>query len=420
MRSQFLALIPAAAMTFGGAMAYAETVNWLHIEQNPDVLAYYEEMVNQFEADHPGVTVEMSYLENQSFKQKLTTMLQSDARPHIFYSWGGGVFDAQAEAGFLREITDAVEGDWAKQYPQSAVDAFTNDGKIYGSPMLTSQVVFWYNKDLMAEAGVDPDSIETWDELLAAVQQLKDAGIVPLAAGGADKWPLHFYWTHLAIRVGGQEAFDAAINSEGDGFAAEAFVEAGRKFQELVELEPFQEGFLASTNEEASGMFGNGETAMYLNGNWLYNIQRVMSADGEGLSDDQLGFFTFPMVEGGAGQPTDTLGGINGWLVGNGAPDAAVDFLRVLTSKETQTEMAAHDFYIPVAEGASANMKNPFFKQIAENIAASDYHQIFYDQKLGPAVGLVVNDVSADIAAGVMSPEDAARTVQEAWEFENF
>ncbi|MEO1018831.1 MAG: extracellular solute-binding protein [Pseudomonadota bacterium] len=417
MRSRVLAMIPVAALAFGSTLARAETVKWLHIEQNPEVLAHYEDLVSQFEADNPGVTVEVSYLENQSFKQKLTTMLQSDARPHIFYSWGGGVFDAQAEAGFLRDITDSMEGEWASDYPQAAVDAFTYDGQVYGSPMLTSQVVFWYNKDLMAEAGVDPDAIKSWDDLLVAVQQLKDAGIAPLAAGGADKWPLHFYWTHLAIRLGGREAFEAAINNEGDGFAAEPFIEAGRKMQELVELEPFQDGFLAATNEDASGMFGDGETAMYFMGNWLYNVQRVMSADGEGLPDDNLGFFTFPMIEGGAGEPSDTLGGINGWLVGNGAPDAAVDFLRVLTSKENQTEMAARDFYIPVADGASANMKNPFFKQIAENIAASDYHQIFYDQKLGPAVGLVVNDISADIAAGVMTPEEAAQTVQDAWEF---
>lgn len=61
---------------------------------------------------------------------------------------------------------------------------------------------------------------------------------------------------------------------------------------------------------------------------------------------------------------------------------------------------------------------NPFFRQVADNIAASNYHQVFYDQMLGPSVGRVVNDVSADPAAGVIAREEAAETVQEAWEFE--
>ena len=64
-------------------------------------------------------------------------------------------------------------------------------------------------------------------------------------------------------------------------------------------------------------------------------------------------------------------------------------------------------------------MKNPFFRQISENIAASEYHQIFYDQMLGPDVGRVVNDVSTDLAAGMITPDEAAATVQEAWEFAN-
>ena len=38
-------------------------------------------------------------------------------------------------------------------------------------------------------------TIKTWDDLLAAVKKLKAAGITPLVVGGADKWPLHFYWT---------------------------------------------------------------------------------------------------------------------------------------------------------------------------------------------------------------------------------
>ena len=81
--------------------------------------------------------------------------------------------------------------------------------------------------------------------------------------------------------------------------------------------------------------------------------------------------------------------------------------------------MGREGFFIPVAKGAADEMKNPFFRQVSENISASNYHQIFYDQMLGPDVGRVVNDISADLAAGVITPEEAAEAVHEAWEFEN-
>jgi raffinose/stachyose/melibiose transport system substrate-binding protein len=394
------------------------TVKWLHIEQNPQIVEYFEEIARDFESKKPGVTIEMQFLENEAFKAKLPTILQSDDRPHLFYSWGGGVFHAQAEAGVLRDITAFMDDEWAATLSPAGVDAFTYDGVVYGAPMLVSQVGFWYNKDLVAQAGVDPNAIETWDDLLEAVQQIKDAGITPIVVGGGDKWPIHFYWTHLAIRLGGKEAFEAANRGEGDGFAGETFVRAGELEKQLVDLGPFQDGFLGFTYQQAAGYFGDGKAALHFMGNWDYNTQRTQSASNEGLSDEQLGWFPFPEVPGGAGEITDTLGGINGWLVADGAPDEAIDFLRFLVNPEHQREMGKRGYFIPVAKGADADMTNPFYKRVAENIAASQYHQIFYDQMLGPAVGRVVNDVSTDIAAGVMSPEEAAQAVQEAWEFE--
>ena len=48
---------------------------------------------------HKGVKVEFKYLENEAFKAKLPTLLQSTDAPSIFYSWGGGVMQAQDQGG---------------------------------------------------------------------------------------------------------------------------------------------------------------------------------------------------------------------------------------------------------------------------------------------------------------------------------
>ena len=104
-----LAALLGAPLLAPRAAQAAVTVRWLHIEQNTDVAAFYADMARRFEAARPGVKVELQYLENESFKKKLTTLLQSPDRPHIVYSWAGGVLREQVKAGVIQDITAPVD-----------------------------------------------------------------------------------------------------------------------------------------------------------------------------------------------------------------------------------------------------------------------------------------------------------------------
>ncbi|GGI19687.1 extracellular solute-binding protein [Bradyrhizobium guangdongense] len=409
-----LGLAAAACLLVVNVAVADTTVKWLHIEVNPAQVKIWEDVARAYEASHPGVKIEMQFLENEAYKAKLPTILQSKDRPNIIYSWAGGVLKTQIEAGVLEDITDQVKG-YSDSLTPAALAAFTSNGRVYGLPIALSQVGFLCNKELMVKAKVDPAAIKTWDDLLAAVKTLKAAGVTPIVVGGADKWPLHFYWTHLAVRIGGKAAFDAALRDENGGFAGETFQKSGELFKQLVELQPFQNGFLGFKNPQAVGYFGDGKAAMTLAISSAYNLQRALAADKVGLSEDKICWFDFPVVAGGKGEPTDTLGGITGWLVTKGSPKEAVDFLKYFISKDVQTRLAAGSYIIPVVQGAEAGLNNSFMKMIAANLAKSQYHQNFYDQSLGPSVGRVVNDVSAEIAGGSMSPQDAAKAIEAAF-----
>jgi len=408
-------LVAATGLTLAaGAAAADTTVKWLHIEVNPAQVKIWDEVARAYEAAHPGVKIEMQFLENEAYKAKLPTILQSKDRPHIIYSWAGGVLKTQIEAGVLEDITDQVKG-YSDTITPAALAAFTQNGRVYGLPIALSQVGFLYNKELLAKANIDPAKIKTWDDLLAGVKALKAASVTPIVVGGADKWPLHFYWTHLAVRIGGNAAFQAALRGENGGFEGETFQKSGQLFKQLVDLQPFQNGFLGFKNPQAVGYFGDGKAAMTLAISTVYNLQRVLAADKVGLGEDKIGWFDFPAVPGGKGEPTDTLGGITGWLITKGAPKEATDFLKFFISKDVQTKLAAGNFLIPVVKGAEVGLNNAFMKQIAGNLAKSNYHQNFYDQSLGPSVGRVVNDVTAEIAGGSMTPQQAATAIQAAW-----
>ena len=370
--------------------------------------------VEEFEAK-TGHTVVLQYLENESFKAKLPTMLQSNDRPDIFYSWGGGVMYDQARAGFLRDVSSVVPDSYLDTVSAAAADAFTFEGQRVGLPLQVSQVAWWYNKDLMSQAGIDVSQIKMWDDLLDAVKQIKAAGITPICMGGKDKWPVHFVWTHLHIRNGGKGLFLESLNN--GGWDRPEYIRSGEQMLELVALEPFQKGWLAATWPDQAGFFGDGKCAMALMGNWMYGAQASNSASGEGLADDNMGMFNMPMTNGGIGDSGDTLGGINGWLFSSTASDAAVELMMHYVSLDIQKEDASNGAYIPIIKGADGSLTNPFLQQVAKNISNSEYHQIFYDQFLGADIGRVVNDVSTDLAAGIISAEEATQAVQEAWEF---
>lgn len=389
------------------------TITWWHIQTAEDHKGLWQKLADEFVSDNPHVTIDITVLENEAFKSKMTTVMQSANPPDIFQSWGGGVMNNYIEAGLLKDITswlDADGGAWRETFSPGALGVYSLEGKNYGVPWDMGMVGFWYNKDLFEQAGIT-NTPTTWDELLAVVQQLKDAGITPIALGGGDKWPAHFYWGYLATRIGGSAGFNAAASREG-AFTDPPFVQAGEKLLELLALDPFQPGFLAATYPDQATLMGNGEAAMELMGQWAPGVQRDNSADQQGLGD-RLGWFPFPMVEGGKGHPADAFGGGNGFALGKDAEPEAVEFVKYLTRAESQVQLAELGLALPVVKGGEAGITDPMLLIIQESAAAAQYFQLYYDQALPPAVGSVINDSVQAILAKTLTPEQAAQAVED-------
>jgi raffinose/stachyose/melibiose transport system substrate-binding protein len=337
----------------------------------------------------------------------------------LFQSWGGGVLRTFADNGLVRNIAPELEGEWKDSIAaQAALELYGQNGEYYGVPWTWGAVGMFYNKALFAQAGLDPEAPpQTWDEFLAAVQTLKDAGITPLSLGEGDKWPGHFWWVYLAIRLGGEEAFLKAYNREGT-FADEPFVQAGEYLKQLIDMEPFPEGYLAMTYGDQETVMGNGEAAMELMGQWSPDVQRGNSESGEGIGED-LGWFPFPVVDGGAGNPDDVLGGGDGFAVGANAPDEAVDFLRFITTEENQRAMFEQGLVLPVVTGVEDLFDdNPIAAAILDARNNAPYFQLYYDQFLPPAVGIAVNDAVETLFAGTGTPEEAAQAIEDSASFE--
>ncbi len=171
----------------------------------------------------------------------------------------------------------------------------------------------------------------------------------------------------------------AAITT-GD-WTGECFVRAGEDLQQLVEMEPFQEGFLAANHDAQQGEFGNGRAAFMLQGQWAPGSSASNSESGEGIGD-ALAWASFPAVEGGAGQLTDVFGGGDNFVVGRDAPPEAVDFLEYLTTNVDVVEEWAGigDGTLPTLVGSEAFVADPNLQSILAARSEATFAQGYLDQ----------------------------------------
>jgi raffinose/stachyose/melibiose transport system substrate-binding protein len=414
MKYSFLfSLAPLESPSWSGSAE--SVVKILHINPIPKVREIWQAAAVEYGKAHPAVKIQFVYLENEEFKAKLPTVLQSDDRPSVFHSWGGGVMLEQIQAGACQDVTNAIAGDCKDSFYPTGVQAFMSQGKSYGLPDDVGPIVFWYNKELCEKAGVDPSKIKYWEDLLDAVKKYKAVGITPIAVGGSEKWPLQFYPALLMMRVLGKNGMASAYKGDNGGFAGPDAVKAWKMYKELCDLDPFPKGFQAQKYSDAAGLFHDGKAAFHFMGTWDLTAGRMYSANKQGLPDAKLGWFFFPEVQGGKGKANDIFASVYGWLVSKDAPKEAVDFMKVLLGKDIQTKLASEGLSIPMVKGTADAIQNPFFKALALEVNNSGWIGIAMDQLLGRETGRVFNDEAAAIAAGAKSPEQAAQAIENSW-----
>jgi raffinose/stachyose/melibiose transport system substrate-binding protein len=400
--------------TVAPTVAKPVTVNWWHITTADAQKAVWQKLADDYTALHPNVTINITVLENEAFKTKLTTVMQSGSDiPDIFQSWGGGVMNDFANAGLLHDITPDLNADnnaWRSTFAPGALGVYAFKGENYGVPWDMGMIGWFYNKALFAKAGITAFPT-TWTDLLADVKALKAAGITPIALGEGDKWPGMHLWAYLVTRIGGQANFQNAYLRTGS-FTDAPFVSAGDKLKELIALKPFQNGFLGATYGDEATAMGNGKAAMELMGQWAPAVEKDNSTDKKGIGDN-LDWAPFPMVEGGAGDPNDAVGGGNGFAIGKNASPEAIDFVKFLTSAQSLSVCASQGWCMPPVQGTAASLTDPIIKKIVDQLALAKYFQLYYDQALPAAMGSVVNDATQGIYAGTLTPQQAAQKIED-------
>ncbi|MEV3888476.1 extracellular solute-binding protein [Streptomyces griseoincarnatus] len=374
--------------------------------------------VDAFNKAHPDTQIEDTTYQNDAYKTKIKTAIGAGQAPTVIWGWGGGTLRAYAEAGQVEDLTPWFDEnpDVKKGLFPSSFGAATVDGKIYAMPCETVQpIILYYNKRVFDRVKMDPP--ETWDDIMALVPKFNAKGIAPFALGGQSRWTNMMWLEFLFDRIGGPEVFQAAIEGEKNAWSHPDAIKALTALQDLVKADGFVKGFssiTADSNADQALLYTD-RAAMMLHGAWSYGIQQADG--GDFVSSDSLGFMTFPAVEGGKGDLSNTVGNPAQYLSISAKASAeqkkiAKDFFATGVLQEEEVKQWIGNGSVPIRLGTEkllAASDNAEFLQFTYDIASKA--KVFvqsWDQALSPTAAETLLDNIVKLFQLSISPQQFA------------
>lgn len=246
-------------------------------------------IVEAFEKEHPTITVKFDQTPYEQLDSVLQTRITSKTGDPDVYWANMPDIPAQVSRGYAADLTEQL-GDSTDVFLPAAIDATTVDGKLYGLPIAQSTQMLFYNKDLLAQAGVEAPSTDTgdrttWEQLTDDARAVVDAGA---QYGFLFEQSNYYQLQPLPMQLGGTAGATGEGNLEPE-VDSEPWVKANEWLGSLYEEGISPRGIPSS---QASTLFAAGSLAYMVGGPW--NLPSL--TDQEGLN---WGVAAHPVFEGG-------------------------------------------------------------------------------------------------------------------------
>ena len=385
-------------MSFG-----ARTVDESPTTQLKALVAAYEKK--------SGNKVTYNATESNAFQNNLSQYLQGT--PDDTFQWMAGYrMQFFAEQGLLEDISD-VWGDIEDQYDSSYKIASTGlDGKQYFVPQSWYPWGLHYRKSMVAELGIDPENIATFDDMIKMFDAMKKKGLVGFAAGDKGGWEA-------------MGTFDI-INARVNGYQFHVDLLAGREKwtdQRVIDVFKQWELLLPYTNKNVLDLEWDGAMQLLLQkkagstlmGSWFGGNFKEKSQE----DYDDLWIVPFPEINPEHG--VDTIDApIDGFCVAanGGNTEVGKDFIKFAGDKEGMQAML--DSGIPMTsanKNQDTSTYDAFQKQQLNVMSQAKYITQFLDRDTRPDFAGPV--VGPAIQAWYKNPADVNKIVdslQAQWE----
>lgn len=345
-----------------------------------------EALVDKFEEENPNIKVDLQNQGNYGdLSQKLTATMQSpDDLPTISQAYGDWMVPFMEE-DLVTDLKPYIENeeigfDDYEDILSGLREETTQDGEITSLPFNKSTEVIWYNKDLFDELDLEvPTSFEELEEVSKTIYEEKG-----IPGVGFDALS-NYYATYLK-----DQGVDMDSNLD---VTSDESKEAINYY-----LDGIKEGYfrIAGTDQYMSGPFANEQVGAYIGSN----------AGEVYIEDGVEGKFEYQAAPYPADQSVQQ--GTNIYMFDNAGAEektAAYEFLKFLTSKDSQIEFALATGYMPIRKSA---IEDEEYTNSDSKIASvlADATENLFSRKVEPGSQQAYNDTSSFLET-ILSNEDS-------------
>ncbi|UOQ45583.1 extracellular solute-binding protein [Halobacillus salinarum] len=394
----------------GGGGSNEGLVEWLN-----------EEVIPQFNEEHPDVNVKLSPLKvnEGDYFAKVALLLKSENTAPDLVTEDTFMVNSDASAGYLEPISDKVKGwdEWGNFTENVKAGVIAEDGEIYGVPYNTDSRGLWYNKKVLKEAGVSvPWEPKTWDDILAAAKAVKKnmpKDVVPLwmNSGKATGEATSMQTFEMLLYGTGDPLYDQdkkkwIVKSDGlsDTFKFIDQVYEQDLGPDLSKALNGQGGTIAYQQLMPQGKLGIG-----LDGIWQAGTWREGGPAPWPESDKDLGFAAMPTQNG---QDPGTTSMSGGWALSipskSNNKDLAWEFIKMASTKENNLNLQLKDRSLTPREDVAEEeeyQQMDFFEEASAYLENTHFRPAVDKY---PRVSTVIQTLVENVVTDKLTPEQAA------------
>lgn len=363
-RNVVLTLFVMLLLVVGVAQAQDATEITYMMWGDPDELAVWQTIVDEFQAANPGIKVNVDVSDWDSYWSKLQTLFAGGTPPDVF-AMDAPLYPDWQSRGVLLNLQPYLDAEPTLLdgfYPVT-LQAYQREDGYYGLPRDFQTIVLFYNKDMFDATGLDyPTDEWTMDNLREAAKALtKDKngdGVTDQFGFSSDFWDMELFWSGAIWGFGGEiinPEYTQTLLGEGTARDAWRFI-ADMMLTDKSIPDPDQAA-------QYGDVFAAGAAAMTTVGHWVVPFYSQLP-----FAWDVAAFPAGP-----AGRATSVNSA--GFVIANGSqnPDAAWEFIKYAVGTDGQSRLTELGFAIPVLQAVA---ESPVY---LEQTSAPINHKVFLD-----------------------------------------
>ena len=344
-----------------------------------------DHIITEFNNKQSAIKVSAKYVPFADFKKQLSIGAAASELPDLV------ILDnpdhaSYASMGIFADITGKF--DVSTYYP-GPVNSCTLNGRLYGVPFGSNDLVLFYNEDMLKEAGVSVPT--TWNELLDAAAKCTKGNVSGFAHSSLQNEEGTFNFLTWLWSTGATSYEIGTANG----------IKALTQVQKMVQNGGMTVEAINWTQGDTMNQFISGNLAMMINGTWQIPTMR------EEVPDMHWNVAPIPQDKVQA----SGLGGENYAVIAGGNEAAAIEFLKYATSKDVCLYMMEKMGYISsdstIAEGQFGD--DPVYQVFVDEMKYAGARGPLPEwPDISDAISLAFNEVMT----GASTPEKAAAKAQ--------